>query len=263
MAGSQENLRASSSSAESAARAVAIEPGAPSGNSRDNVSTKPPEKARMDPTIIVALIEAIPRLIGVLTIVILAVVVFRKRAELRPFFSRLTSVEALGFKLSMDVMKGNLEAAGTKDKPVAAASASRAVARATQAAASYRGAQILWTDDHPEHNYYEEKVIRELGATVVRALSNAEAEQAMNHHPFDLVISDMGRDEEPDVDGAKPGQQLLDWIRRRYPFPVIFYASTGEAVQGAFASTNRPDELLDYVTDALERQRPFKSRSGE
>lgn len=63
----------------------------------------------MDPTIIVALIEASPRLIGILTIVILAVFLFRKRAELRPFFSRLTSVEALGFKLPMD-------GAGTKSR---------------------------------------------------------------------------------------------------------------------------------------------------
>ena len=71
---------------------------------------------------------------------------------------------------------------------------------------------------------------------------------------YDLVLSDMKRDDNPAA-----GAELLEALsRRRYGTPIVYYAGrldrTRGAPAGAFGITNRPDELLHYVFDVLERR---------
>jgi len=70
-----------------------------------------------------------------------------------------------------------------------------------------------------------------------------------------VIISDIARG-----DTADQGVRDLPLLRRSAPeTPVIFYVGKLDSHQGtpagAFGITNRPQELLHLVLDALERKR--------
>jgi DNA-binding NtrC family response regulator len=80
--------------------------------------------------------------------------------------------------------------------------------------------------------------------------------EAVKRRNYDLIISDMGRPE-----GARAGYDLLAQLNeRKINTPFIIYSSANtpemraEAIkQGAFGSTNHPDELLHLAADALSK----------
>jgi CheY-like chemotaxis protein len=115
------------------------------------------------------------------------------------------------------------------------------------------GAEILWVDDVPSGNRNEARALQFGGAAVTFAASTVEALEALaksaKGKPFDLIISDMKRKEDPTA-----GLKLLAGLRdRRAPQPLIFYVGTAEQPppDGAIGITSRPDELLELVLSAL------------
>lgn len=66
----------------------------------------------------------------------------------------------------------------------------------------------------------------------------------------DLIVSDVGRD-----DGSPGGLALLEGLRGARP--VILYVGRVDRERGvpagAFGITDRPDELLNLLMDALDR----------
>jgi len=114
--------------------------------------------------------------------------------------------------------------------------------------------QILWVDDRPTNNTYEKQAFEKLGFTVTNALSTAQALDTVRKQKYDLIISDMGRPE-----GQRAGYDLLAKLKeQKVTTPFIIYSSANtadmraEAIrEGAFGSTNRPDELLHLAADAL------------
>jgi CheY-like chemotaxis protein len=117
------------------------------------------------------------------------------------------------------------------------------------------GARILWVDDHPENNANERRMLESLRIAVNEALSTDQALSRLEQSPYDAVISDMSRNGD-----VQAGLRLLSEMRGKgIDAPVIFYVglidpSTGTP-PGAFGITFRPDELLHYVLDSLERRR--------
>lgn len=87
------------------------------------------------------------------------------------------------------------------------------------------GSRILWIDDHPEHNAAEVAALELSGATVLSVRTNATALNILSDNYFDLVISDIGRDEPFGPSGLHLFTQM---VRRRsisaLP-PMIFYSS--------------------------------------
>jgi len=77
----------------------------------------------------------------------------------------------------------------------------------------------------------------------------------LHQKKYDVIISDMARTDEDDA-----GLRFLIKFRKvDETTPVIFYIGTydpklGKPI-GAFGITNRPDELLHLVLDALERKK--------
>ncbi len=129
----------------------------------------------------------------------------------------------------------------------------RALNRAKQHLDIFRQAQILWVDDHPEHNVNERRMFRQLGAEIDIAKSTDEALEMLGNHGYDLVVSDMARG-----DQATAGLDLLRQLRLdNKTAPVIFYIGVVDPEKGvpaqAFGITNRPDELLHLTLDALAR----------
>jgi CheY-like chemotaxis protein len=131
----------------------------------------------------------------------------------------------------------------------------KALKRAKKHVHIFRDAQFLWVDDHPENNFNEQAMFRQLRVTTQTDGSTKEALEILKSRHFDLVISDVSRGEK-----ATAGLEFLGQFRKvNKTTRVIFYVGhfhpeKGGAVQ-AFGITNRPDEWLHLDFDALERKK--------
>lgn len=127
--------------------------------------------------------------------------------------------------------------------------------RAQHAAAYLRGAQLLWLDDNPSYNVNERRLFRSLGIFVDLARQESEAWELFAETSYDAVISDMKR-------GVNPiaGLTFLTAMRQRnIAVPLIFYTMGIDPAlvlpAQPFGLTERPDHLLHYIIDAVERSR--------
>ncbi len=121
------------------------------------------------------------------------------------------------------------------------------------------GARVLWVDDQPTNNLYERTALAAVGVTVDLAVSTTEALHVASALRPDVVISDINREGNP-VAGLAG---LSAFRRRGLTAPFVFYTgkvdTTKPTPPGAFAITDRPDSLLHYVFDLLERREPSAS----
>jgi len=122
------------------------------------------------------------------------------------------------------------------------------------------GAKVLWIDDmHPTQNIRERELLREMGLFVDMAKSEREAQELLDSvslnilHSYDVIISDNTRGE-----NRNAGQEFFAQLAKRPLIPkLILY--TGEVNKNAstpnyvFGATDRFDELLHLIMDALER----------
>jgi CheY-like chemotaxis protein len=147
------------------------------------------------------------------------------------------------------------EAVGKQAAKVSENDRSQVLRRAQYAAQVLQGAQILWVDDNPDNNIYERRIFRSLGIFVDLARSTEEAISMLQLTKYDVIISDLARGEIREA-----GLQFLDEISKRKLYRwTILYTGPRAAARGlppkAFAITARPDHLLHYVIDAIERER--------
>jgi CheY-like chemotaxis protein len=152
-----------------------------------------------------------------------------------------------------------------RDWPVEVPGADRKAAldRANANRSFLEGAEILWVDDRPSNNRNETRMLRSFGALIAFAASTNEALRALQtgadqHQAFDIIISDISRDL-PVVDPTA-GLAMLPCVREAgFLQPVIYYVGRPDPAAGippgAFGLTNRPDQLLHLVIDALSRVR--------
>lgn len=117
------------------------------------------------------------------------------------------------------------------------------------------GARILWVDDNPGHNRYEQALFEDVGAIFDNVISNDQAHAAIGKVAYDLIVSDIARNGEG---SAKSGLAFAKAIPQESPrIPILFYVEsvTRSIPEGAFGITNRPEELVHLVLDVLARQR--------
>lgn len=168
--------------------------------------------------------------------------------------SALGRMSKLGFAgLELEFREGLEAAAEAHETPASSDELDRASRRLASAAALVRGARILWVDDEPDNNSLDVRLLRSAGAKVKLALSTEQALRELARAHFELVISDIARGDEADA-----GVRMAEELRQRgVTSPVIFYAGTVRKPipDEAFGLTNRPDELLHLVLDALARLR--------
>lgn len=117
------------------------------------------------------------------------------------------------------------------------------------------GKAVLWVDDNPSNNDNEVTALRKIGLIVAQVTDTEAGLACLARHPYDLVISDMGRGTEKFA-----GYLLLEAIRASgNQAPYILYSAEGskpahrqEAVRrGALGSTDYPHELLELVISQL------------
>ena len=115
--------------------------------------------------------------------------------------------------------------------------------------------RVLWVDDHPENNGVERDYLESRKLAVYQVVTSEEALQLLAMYEYDVVISDMNRNDRP-LDGVN----LVKEMRRRgdrTPF-VLYSVVPSEAQQrlvaeaGGQAATVERDELY-LVVEALMR----------
>lgn len=210
----------------------------------------------MAPEVAAALISAIPPILGILG---LATIIFYFRSQIRNALRHVSSLEVFGLKLTVqDIEQWSRSRTTAGSAPQTSfAELQAAYERASRTGAVFQGSRFLWTDDHPENNLWERRAFRSLGAQIDVVVSNSEAAEMLRRNEYEIVISDLSRDDRSD-----DPLQLLSLLRSSqfappYAPAVIFYTANSKAShpEGSFGITVRPDELLHLVTDALHRRR--------
>jgi CheY-like chemotaxis protein len=111
---------------------------------------------------------------------------------------------------------------------------------------------ILWVDDNPKNNSLLVSQLEEKGVEVVQVLSTFAALEVLKTRSFDIIISDMGRNEIGQYN-KRAGLDLLEKINERTEkIPVIFYCNEKTAAEceeeaiaaGAIAITASPSLLI-------------------
>ena len=118
--------------------------------------------------------------------------------------------------------------------------------------------QILWVDDWPKNNTYEQKAFEAMGLHFTSASSTNEAFERLSQNRYGAIISDMDRRE-----GPREGYVLLDRLREEGDHtPLFFYTSSNapehkqETLEhGGQGSTNDPQELFEMVIKACIESR--------
>ncbi|GAB3653513.1 DNA-binding transcriptional response regulator [Glycomyces tarimensis] len=139
----------------------------------------------------------------------------------------------------------------------------RAATRLALSTDLLRGGAIMWVDDHHEWNESLVRLFRTAGIRVDTVATTDEAMRAMSVAPYDLVVTDMRRDNESAGDSA--GMDLLDrMVRDGIPTPAIFFSSHPNASAAihprAVTATNSPEDLVNYVIDIVGHRR---NKAGE
>lgn len=205
----------------------------------------------MSTEIKVELIKLIPTILWI-ALVTGVIVVFYKpiKHELIPYITGINvfGLEATFVREQLDKVAQERPAGSPEDR-------SQVARRAERLAQIVDGAQILLVNDHPEEMQHVTQILRDLKIKVDVARTTEEALRQMNSRLYDLIISDMRRGSVQDE-----GQRFLDEsIRRGINRPTIFTVGMFDPNRGmspfAFGITNRVDELLNLVFDALERAR--------
>jgi CheY-like chemotaxis protein len=211
---------------------------------------------------------------GLLWVLLAAFVVWLLRQPLTAAVARLASFEAFGVKFALSggaALDAAIELAQKNPAwPVEVPASDRKAAldRANAHRSVFEGAEILWVDDRPSNNRNEARMLRSFGALVTFAATTDEASRALQtaaeqRQPFDLILSDISRDlPTPD---QTAGITMLPRLRNAgFRQPVIYYIGRPNAdagvPAGAFGLTNRPDQLLQLVIDALSRVRGTTAR---
>lgn len=183
---------------------------------------------------------------------VLVVLLFRS-----PIAERLPALRNLelpgGVKAQFDA--AIIQAALNTGTVIATGERTRLDRRVARDAELLRNSRLLWIDDEPSSTRTERSALTALGVVIDTATSDHDARQRLAAERYDVVISDIMRDGRNDA-----GLAFLSTVREHdEAVPIIFYIrnvslSLGTP-PGALGLTNRPDELVDLLLDALQRRR--------
>jgi CheY-like chemotaxis protein len=189
--------------------------------------------------------------------------VFLQRLQETVITDSFTTPEDLAFKVASSLgrfllykkVKDDLEKIPARESVSTDGGRSQVARRAVRIKAAIRGARLLLVNDIPEEMFHLIEILRDLGLDVKVETSTESALRALSSNGYDVVISDMQRDSVEDE-----GIRFLHLIRERgILVPLIFTVGRFRPALGtppfAFGITNRVDECLNLVFDALERMR--------
>ena len=121
---------------------------------------------------------------------------------------------------------------------------------------SLHGRSILWVDDEPIDNVYEVSILKRFGANVLSARSTKEALAFLNRGNFDLIISDVHRNENG-ISNPNAGYELLEELdRTKRKIPFIFYTNKlayldPSKTRSAYGAADTPAKLIELAIQVL------------
>jgi CheY-like chemotaxis protein len=194
------------------------------------------------------------------------------RTRLKDFLQRLRTTvvvdtfgtpEDLAFKVSTSLgrfllyrkVKEGLERVPGSPSVTTEPGRSQVARRAARLQGVIQGANVLLVNDVPAEMSYVIELLNDVGIATHVSTSSEDAIAVLNGRKFNAVISDMRRGSVEDE-----GIRFLGMMREaRVKVPVVFSVRRLDPTRGvppfAFGITNRVDELLHLVFDALERTR--------
>jgi CheY-like chemotaxis protein len=173
------------------------------------------------------------------------------RDGLMALIGRVRKVGVAGVEIEF---KEALEsAAEAHARTLSAIDLGRASRRLARERALVEGARLLWIDNQPDNNKIEISILESAGARVDTQVTSAGAKSAIDHISYDAIVSDIDRE----GDNAAGLNFATSLTQIRNSPPVIFYvgAARKPVPSSAFGITDRPDELIHLVLDALARRR--------
>lgn len=198
----------------------------------------------------VKLIDVLPGLLWV-AFAVFVVTIFRR--QLSALFPRVRSVKLGLFEAKLDAAID--AAAKTRNIHPSGAQRTRVTRRALRDAETLAGARILWIDDDQPSTAAERAALEALDIDVVTATNDAEARSRLGNGTYDLLISDIRRGTDKEA-GITFATELRE---KHHGLPIIFYIRKIDPDKAlpreAFGLTNRSDELMHLIMDALERRR--------
>ena len=227
--------------------------------------------------------DEIPKLLTAMAAILWPVIVLIVLIRIAPTLSAVVesarqrgfSVEFAGQKLTMQeitsqqgdtigdllgqvaTLRKDMEAMSATIRTFHAPTGTMTSAPAPQAAVSLpqEPRRILWVDDRPKNNSYLVSQLQQLGITVDQVTSTEQAMTAVTAAPYDVIISDMGRQEDSGYK-VSAGVDLTRLLRgEQVETPLIIYCAVApaerhgpEAIQaGATAVTSSPTDLLGMM----------------
>jgi len=213
-----------------------------------------------DSTITAELIKLIPSL---LWIFLVGGIFFYFKDTVRDrILPNLGSIKGFGIEITIirEAMKKSIEKWGNIQ--VGDEERSIVIKRAEGIAPILQRARILWISYKPETLIEELSLLTKLGMSVdfaksvdfVKGFSEIKSKIKLD---YDIILSDI---KYIDANGEKQDNNLIkELVKRGLDIPVIFYVGKYDKERGtpahAFGITDRPDQMLHLIFDALERKR--------
>ena len=190
---------------------------------------------------------------------------FKERIRSQVVTETISTPHDLAFKIASSLgrflltrkVKETLDQAPSVGPTSSESGKSQAARRAARLADVVAGAQVLLVNDIPQQMNHVVSLMQQLGIQVAVETTSNGALALLAHRRFDVVISDMERHGIQDE-----GIRFLNRLKTGHhtPPPVIFTVGAYRPELGtppfAFGITNRVDECLNLLFDALERVRP-------
>jgi len=128
--------------------------------------------------------------------------------------------------------------------------------------------RLLWVDDHPQNNIYEERFFEDRRIAVHTVTGSTDALRLLAMYDYDAVVSDMGRGED-----RLAGIRLVERMRARgdqTPFLIYTLRPDGEAAQqaqqrlaaeaGAQGVAVTPEEVRSVILRLFDNPAPREPR---
>jgi CheY-like chemotaxis protein len=215
----------------------------------------------MSDTVLVTLIKTMP---GLLWVLFAAVVFLVLRRPLVQQLSRLraanTPFGSFDFEVALDLVERAAESrradGGAPSPDTSSRAEQRAVATRLEYAATFLdGGRILWVDDNADGNASLIAIFERAGMSVHTAHPTDAGLAALRDGHFDLIITDMARDNDTAAGFHLADQLTVQGVR----LPIILFTLGFDPRQGVhpglFAYTASHHELIHLVIDVMERLR--------
>jgi CheY-like chemotaxis protein len=162
---------------------------------------------------------------------------------------------SLGHFLITKRVKEGLESIPAGDRVSTQQGRDQVSRRAARLQTLIRGARILLVNDVPSEMEHVTAILRQLGVDVEVVTTTDEALSRLHQNAYDVIVSDMRRGTSED-EGLKFITRMRQGrIQRRTILTVGRYQPDRGTPPYAFGITNRVDELLNLLFDAIERER--------